>query len=105
MEWSPDGEQIITIDSSGDISIWDAANLEHIRKIPVGGTFRNCALSPDGTRLARGWKNVEVVDLTGNAQGKLNRDFLNGVVFNGVEVIIEPLGDIGEVRPRVYRME
>ncbi len=71
--FSPDGRLLYTTISSG-VMVWDLASGESVRTIS-GNANPSIALSPDGTRLALGSTNDNVLRIFDTATGAIVREF------------------------------
>jgi DNA-binding beta-propeller fold protein YncE len=73
---SPDGSLTIVSNwISRDLSVFDSDSKELLRKIPVGGTPRGMAFSPDGSLLYTAIFDEPVVAVVDMAQNKVIRRF------------------------------
>ena len=68
VDFSPDGDYIVTGDAGGDVELWEVSDGERIYRRSIAGAIRGVAFSPDGRFIAAGGAavangRVEVVRL------------------------------------------
>ena len=60
VDFSPDGEYIVTGDAGGDVELWEVTDGERIYRRSIGGAIRGVAFSPNGQFIAAGGAAVVV---------------------------------------------
>ncbi len=84
VDFSPDGEYIITGDAGGDVELWEVSDGERIYHHSIGGAIKGVAFSPDGKFIAAGGATVVVHLWTSDGKEVQRLNFADAQGINAV---------------------
>ncbi len=102
VDFSPDGEYIVTGDAGGDVELWEVSTGERIYRRSIGGTIKGVAFNPDGKFIAAGGAAVVVRLRTSDGKEVQRLNFsdargINAVAYSTDDIHVAIGDDTGAV--------